>query len=111
MDIAKLHEELELIYLKMVEIRRDLHMHPEISFQEERTPKVIAEYLKELDKNFRVVRNLQGLASMTALTTNFLKREKRFTLLPTISTLSMVVAKKTLFYGTTLFLPKGGFRL
>jgi len=29
-------------------IRRDLHAHPELSFQEQRTSKVVAEYLKKL---------------------------------------------------------------
>ncbi|AQQ55182.1 peptidase M20 [Planococcus lenghuensis] len=32
----------------MVEIRRDLHMNPELSFQEQRTPAFIAKYLKDL---------------------------------------------------------------
>ncbi|WP_088009130.1 M20 family metallopeptidase [Indiicoccus explosivorum] len=41
-------EELDGLYDEMVEIRRDLHMHPELSFQEKRTPAFIAGYLKEL---------------------------------------------------------------
>jgi amidohydrolase len=32
----------------MVEIRRDLHMNPELSFQEKRTPEFIANYLRDL---------------------------------------------------------------
>lgn len=53
MDIKKLHAELDEIYPKIVEIRRDLHQHPELGFEEERTPKVIAEYLKELGLEVR----------------------------------------------------------
>src|SRR5690625_3853989 len=37
----------------MVDIRRDFHMHPELSFQEERTPKAIAEYLENLGIDVR----------------------------------------------------------
>ena len=33
---------------KAIEIRRDLHMHPEVSSHEERTAKVIADTLKDL---------------------------------------------------------------
>ncbi len=44
MDIQRLHNELEAIFPLMVDIRRDLHQHPEISFQEVRTPKLIADY-------------------------------------------------------------------
>jgi amidohydrolase len=39
---------LEEVYEEMVKIRRDLHMHPELSFQEKRTPEVIAEYQRKL---------------------------------------------------------------
>ena len=33
---------------KLSEIRRDFHMHPEVSQHEERTGKKVAEYLKEM---------------------------------------------------------------
>ena len=46
--LQKIYQQLEAIYPEMVEIRRDLHRHPELSFQEKRTPAFIAEYLKEL---------------------------------------------------------------
>lgn len=46
--LKKILEELEEIFPEMVEIRRDLHQNPELSFQEVRTPKKIAEYLTEL---------------------------------------------------------------
>lgn len=48
MDVHKLHEALEEIYPKMVDIRRDLHQHPELSFEEVRTPQMIADYLTDL---------------------------------------------------------------
>jgi len=53
MDIKQLHDGLEEIYPMMVEFRRDLHTHPELSFEEERTPQKIAEYLKELGLEVR----------------------------------------------------------
>lgn len=33
---------------ELISIRRDIHKHPEIGFQEKRTAKVVAEYLREL---------------------------------------------------------------
>lgn len=48
MNIDTLHKELEEVFPKMVEIRRDLHQNPELGFEEVRTPQLIAEYLKEL---------------------------------------------------------------
>ena len=32
---------------ELTAIRRDLHAHPELSFTEERTSKVVAEYLRQ----------------------------------------------------------------
>ncbi|MHA6258828.1 M20 metallopeptidase family protein [Sporosarcina sp. CAU 1771] len=43
---------------EMIELRRDFHRHPEISFEEVRTPKVIAEYLENLGIDVR--RNVGG---------------------------------------------------
>ena len=40
--------ELEKIEQEMIEIRRHLHMYPELSFEEENTAKYIAEYLTKL---------------------------------------------------------------
>src|SRR5699024_6399532 len=48
MDVHKLHEALEEIYPKMVDISRDLHQHPELSFEEVRTQQMIAYYLIDL---------------------------------------------------------------
>ncbi len=39
---------LESVYPEMIDVRRDFHMHPELSFKEVRTPKIIAEHLKAL---------------------------------------------------------------
>lgn len=51
--LNQLIERLEQLYPEMVEFRRDLHMHPELSFEEERTPEKIAEYLKGLGLEVR----------------------------------------------------------
>lgn len=37
------------LYEELIDIRRHLHMHPELSFQEEKTPQYIADYLTGLD--------------------------------------------------------------
>ena len=41
-------EQLNSIHPEMIEIRRHFHMNPELSFQEEKTPAYIAEYLRKL---------------------------------------------------------------
>lgn len=46
--LQSVFEHLEKIYPELVDIRRDLHMNPELSFQEKRTPELIAAYLKNL---------------------------------------------------------------
>lgn len=46
--LEKWNLSLEDLYSQMVEWRRDFHMHPELSFQEERTPEKIANYLMSL---------------------------------------------------------------
>jgi amidohydrolase len=58
---------LEAHYPEMVELRRDFHMHPEISFKETRTAKIIADYLIDLGLDVKkgvggngVVGTLQG---------------------------------------------------
>ncbi|WP_227939517.1 M20 metallopeptidase family protein [Alkalihalobacillus deserti] len=40
-------KEIENIFEDLVHIRRDLHMYPELSFEEQRTPAIIANYLRE----------------------------------------------------------------
>ncbi|MFB4160132.1 M20 family metallopeptidase [Geomicrobium sp. JSM 1781026] len=63
----KLFEDLQAIYPEMVEFRREMHMNPELSFQEVHTPKKIANYLRDLGLEVRtevggrgVVGKLQG---------------------------------------------------
>ncbi len=46
-------EKLEAIYEEMVEIRRYLHQHPELSFQEVKTPAFIADYHRKLGHDVR----------------------------------------------------------
>ena len=47
-NYQQIEKQTDAIYSSLVEIRRDLHMNPEISKQEKRTSKVVAEYLKGL---------------------------------------------------------------
>lgn len=56
--LDSLFQQLEALYPELVEIRRDLHMNPELSFKEERTPQKIAEYLESL--GLEVTRNVGG---------------------------------------------------
>jgi amidohydrolase len=46
--LKEIFTRIDEIRAEMVDIRRDLHMHPELSFQEKRTPEVIAEYQRRL---------------------------------------------------------------
>ncbi|MDQ0338118.1 amidohydrolase [Caldalkalibacillus uzonensis] len=46
--LQPLFERLHNIYPRLVDFRRDLHMYPEISFEEVETPKKIAQFLTEL---------------------------------------------------------------
>ncbi|WP_368652739.1 M20 family metallopeptidase [Ornithinibacillus sp. 4-3] len=48
-----LFKQLEAHYDEMVEIRRHLHQHPELSHQESETPKYIAEYHRNLGHDVR----------------------------------------------------------
>lgn len=51
-DADKLHQEInaraDKIAPEIVSIRRDIHQHPELSGSEERTSKIVADYLKSL---------------------------------------------------------------
>ncbi|WP_062234788.1 amidohydrolase [Fictibacillus sp. FJAT-27399] len=51
--LQKTFDHLERIYTEMVGIRRDLHMNPELSFQEIRTSEFIANYLKDIGLEVR----------------------------------------------------------
>lgn len=53
MNMNKLYELLDQAYDEMVEVRRYLHQYPELSFQEENTPKYIAEYHEKLGHEVR----------------------------------------------------------
>lgn len=53
MKIEKLFERLEALYSDLVDFRRELHMYPELSFQEVNTPKKIADYLDSLGLEVR----------------------------------------------------------
>jgi amidohydrolase len=44
----ELFKKLHDYYPELVEMRRDMHMHPELSFHEENTPRKIASFLEEL---------------------------------------------------------------
>jgi len=44
----QIEKQTDEIYASLVELRRDLHMNPEISKQEKRTSKIVAEYLQDL---------------------------------------------------------------
>lgn len=46
--LGQMFERLESVYPEMIEVRRDFHMHPELSFKEVRTPRIIADHLKSL---------------------------------------------------------------
>lgn len=51
--LAKLFDRLVTLYPQLVEFRRDLHMYPELSFQEENTPKKVASFLEKLGLDVR----------------------------------------------------------
>jgi amidohydrolase len=46
--LQEIFKRLDEIYPEMVEIRRDIHMYPELSFQEVRTPQLIADFHRKL---------------------------------------------------------------
>ena len=46
---AEIQQDISAVEAKVIEWRRDLHQHPELSNREFRTAKIIAEHLKSLD--------------------------------------------------------------
>lgn len=46
--LNELYQKLEDRWIEMVKIRRFLHQHPELSFQEKNTAKYIADYYKKI---------------------------------------------------------------
>lgn len=51
--MSKLYQLLDEVYEEMVELRRHLHQHPELSFEEVETPKLIAQYHEKLGHEVR----------------------------------------------------------
>jgi amidohydrolase len=51
--LDKIIAGLDRSYGEMVELRRDFHRFPELSFKEERTPKIIAEFHEKLGLEVR----------------------------------------------------------
>ena len=62
---ALISKEAALLEAKLVEIRRDLHMYPELSNKETRTSRIVAERLKalglEVNAGYGVVGILKGI--------------------------------------------------
>lgn len=56
--LKEILQQLESYYEDMVAIRRDFHMYPELSFEEVRTPRKIAEYLESY--GIKVRQNVGG---------------------------------------------------
>ena len=46
--LEEIYKQLERNFEETIKIRRYLHQHPELSFEEEETPKLIARFLKEM---------------------------------------------------------------
>lgn len=46
--LKKIHESIDSLYSEMVDIRRYLHQHPELSFKEYKTAQYIADFYEEL---------------------------------------------------------------
>ncbi len=53
LDAAKLEEQSRAVDAKVIEWRRDIHQHPELSNRETRTAKLVAEHLKKLGLEVR----------------------------------------------------------
>lgn len=64
MMIEKIFTRLEEIYPETVRFRRDLHMHPEISFQEVVTPQKIARFLIDLGIEVRTAVGGRGVVGI-----------------------------------------------
>lgn len=59
--IEQLYNRYEQLQEEMVAIRRDLHMNPELSHHEERTPAFVAEYLRGLGIDVRTGVGSRGI--------------------------------------------------
>ncbi|WP_179295539.1 M20 metallopeptidase family protein [Bacillus sp. FJAT-45350] len=58
-----LNKELDGLFQEMVEIRRHLHQHPELSFQEVKTPALIAEFHQNLGHEVRTNVGSRGVVA------------------------------------------------
>ncbi|HQC30900.1 MAG TPA: M20 family metallopeptidase [Acholeplasmataceae bacterium] len=67
MLVKELFEKLDQKYEKMVEIRRHLHMYPELSFEEKETSKYIAGFYK--NKGVEVKTNVGGYGVVVTIDT------------------------------------------
>lgn len=61
---GKLNQELDQIFDEIVQIRRHLHMHPELSFQEVHTAAFIADYHRELGHDVRAPVGSRGVVAV-----------------------------------------------
>lgn len=64
MMLTKLFSRFQEIYPELVELRRDLHMYPELSFQEVNTPRKIAEFLTDMGLEVRTGVGGNGVVGM-----------------------------------------------
>jgi amidohydrolase len=62
--LAALCRELEELFPELVEIRRDLHMYPELGFQEVHTPQKVAAYLQSLGLEVRTQVGERGVVGV-----------------------------------------------
>ncbi|WP_419879164.1 M20 metallopeptidase family protein [Brevibacillus centrosporus] len=62
--LSDLFARLEQLYPELVNIRRDLHMHPELSYQEVNTPKKVADYLRALGLEVRTEVGGRGVVGL-----------------------------------------------
>lgn len=60
----RLYKKLDGLYGEMIQIRRYLHQHPELSFEEVETPKYIADYHKKLGHEVRTEVGSRGVVAV-----------------------------------------------
>ena len=65
MDAQRYLDAMEQVHAELVELRRDLHRHPELGFEEHRTSTLVARLLKEW--GYRVERGMAGTGVVAQL--------------------------------------------